>query len=139
MEEPMGVVVSRMSTMRTLLVLLVDDRAGSMPAAHSRGEWSLKGEPPMTARLRPAVLIVLALAAAGVPMSRALTAPPPAPAAATAPADALSPARVAAVRAYIKNAWTTLSRSTRDLAKAAPDPKFPRAAGQPWPVYLPAE
>jgi alpha,alpha-trehalase len=64
----------------------------------------------------------------------AAPAPSPAP-----PADALSPARVAAVRAYIKNGWTTLSRSTRDLAKAAPDPKFPRAAGQPWPVYLPAE
>jgi alpha,alpha-trehalase len=46
---------------------------------------------------------------------------------------------VAAVRAYIKNGWTTLSRSTRDLAKAAPDPKFARAAGQPWPVYLPPE
>ena len=55
------------------------------------------------------------------------------------PADALSPARVAAVRAYIKKRWTTLSRSTRDLAKAAPDPKFPRPAGQPWPVYLPPE
>jgi alpha,alpha-trehalase len=52
-------------------------------------------------------------------------------------AGALSPARVAAVRAYIKDGWTTLARSTRDLAKAAPDPKFPRAAGQPWPVYLP--
>jgi alpha,alpha-trehalase len=91
----------------------------------------------MAVRLRPAVLTVLAFAAAGVPMSRALTAPPPVPAVATT--DALSPARVAAVRAYIKNAWTTLGRSTRDLAKAAPDPKFPRAAGQPWPVYLPAE
>ena len=64
----------------------------------------------------------------------AAPAPSPAP-----PADALSPARVAAVRAYIKNGWTTLSRSTRDLAKAAPDPKFARAAGQPWPVYLPPE
>jgi len=61
------------------------------------------------------------------------------PAAPVAPADALSPARVAAVRAYIKNGWTTLARSTRDLAKAAPDPKFPRAAGQAWPVYLPPE
>jgi alpha,alpha-trehalase len=64
----------------------------------------------------------------------AAPAPSPAP-----PGEALSPARVAAVRAYIKNGWTTLSRSTRDLAKAAPDPKFARAAGQPWPVYLPPE
>ncbi|HUG54191.1 MAG TPA: trehalase family glycosidase, partial [Vicinamibacteria bacterium] len=62
-------------------------------------------------------------------------------AAAQAPApaaDTLSPGRVAAVRAYIDNAWTTLTRSTRDLAKAAPDPKVPRPSGQPWPVYLPA-
>ncbi len=54
-------------------------------------------------------------------------------------AGELSPARVAAVRAYIKNGWTTLTRSTGDLAKAAPDPKFPRAPGQGWPVYLPAD
>jgi alpha,alpha-trehalase len=66
-----------------------------------------------------------------------LAAPPAA--APRPPADTLSPARVAAVRAYIKNGWTTLTRSTRDLAKAAPDPKFPRAAGQAWPVYLPPE
>ena len=45
---------------------------------------------------------------------------------------------MAAVRAYIKKGWTTLTRSTRDLAKAAPDPKVPRPAGQPWPVYVPA-
>src|SRR5437016_875043 len=38
-------------------------------------------------------------------------------------ADVLSASRVAAVRAYIKSAWTTLTRSTRDLARAAPDPK----------------
>jgi alpha,alpha-trehalase len=53
-------------------------------------------------------------------------------------ADALSPAQKTAVRAYIRNGWTTLSRSTRDLAKAAPDPKFPRPADKPWPVYVPA-
>src|SRR6185369_2244277 len=80
--------------------------------------------------LRRAVLFSLSIAAA----AGAAPAPAPAP-----PADALSPARVVAVRAYIKNGWTTLSRSTRDLAKAAPDPKFPRPAGQPWPVYLPPE
>jgi len=84
----------------------------------------------MAPSLRRAVFASLFLTAAAA----AAPAPSPAPA-----ADALSPARVAAVRAYIKNGWTTLSRSTRDLAKAAPDPKFPRAAGQPWPVYLPPE
>jgi alpha,alpha-trehalase len=81
----------------------------------------------MSATLRRAVLAVAVTAAVA-----AASAAPPA-------ADALSPARVAAVRAYIKKGWTTLSRSTRDLAKAAPDPKFPRAAGQGWPVYLPAD
>jgi alpha,alpha-trehalase len=55
-----------------------------------------------------------------------------------APGDALSAERVAAVRRYIKEGWTTLSRSSRDLMRAAPDPKFARAAGQPWPVYLSA-
>ena len=53
-------------------------------------------------------------------------------------ADVLSASRVAAVRAYIKSAWTTLTRSTRDLARAAPDPKVHRA-GQRWPVYVPAD
>ena len=84
----------------------------------------------MAPSLRRAVFASLFITAAAA----AAPAPSPAP-----PADALSPARVAAVRAYIKNGWTTLSRSTRDLAKAAPDPKFARAAGQPWPVYLPPE
>jgi alpha,alpha-trehalase len=94
----------------------------------------------MLARLRPALLAVLGTAAAATAVPALVAAPPPpAPVAAAASADALSPARVAAVRAYIKNAWTTLSRSTRDLAKAAPDPKFPRPSGQPWPVYLPVE
>ena len=92
----------------------------------------------MAARLRPAILAVLGLVA-GATAVPALTAAPPTPVASASPADALSPARVAAVRAYIKNAWTTLTRSTRDLAKAAPDPKFPRRAEQPWPVYLPVE
>ena len=51
-------------------------------------------------------------------------------------ADALSAERVAAVRRYIKDGWTTLTRSTRDLLRAAPDPKMPRAPEKPWPVYL---
>ncbi len=94
---------------------------------------SFEGGTTMAARLRPAFF---ALAAAA--LTAAAAAPAPSPTSSPSP-DALSPARVAAVRAYIKNAWTTLGRSTRDLAKAAPDPKFPRPAGQPWPVYLPPE
>jgi alpha,alpha-trehalase len=39
---------------------------------------------------------------------------------------------------YIKETWTTLTRSNRNLAVAAVDPKFhPDSAGR-WPVYLPA-
>ncbi|HEX6737026.1 MAG TPA: trehalase family glycosidase, partial [Vicinamibacteria bacterium] len=59
--------------------------------------------------------------------------PPAAPA-----TDTLSAEQVAAVRRYIKAGWTTLTRSTRDLLQAAPDPKMPRGPGQPWPVYLSA-
>ena len=40
------------------------------------------------------------------------------------------------LREYIKNSWTTLSRSTRDLPKALPDPKMPRKPGQPWLLYV---
>jgi alpha,alpha-trehalase len=53
-------------------------------------------------------------------------------------AQELSSARIQPVREYIKKSWGTLTRSTRDLAQAAPDPKFPRPPGQPWPVYLSA-
>jgi alpha,alpha-trehalase len=60
----------------------------------------------------------------------------PAPPVAPAVADALSPGRVAPVRRYIRDAWQTLTRSNRDLAVAARDPKFEHAAGAPWPVYL---
>ena len=80
----------------------------------------------MATRLRPTIL-AFCLASA---VSAVGAAPPE--------TGTLSPDRVAAVRAYIKKGWTTLTRSTRDLAKAAPDPKVPRPAGQPWPVYVPA-
>jgi alpha,alpha-trehalase len=52
--------------------------------------------------------------------------------------DPLSPQRLAPVRKYIKDGWTTLTRSSRDLIRAAPDPKLHLPAGQPWPVYLSA-
>jgi alpha,alpha-trehalase len=60
----------------------------------------------------------------------------PAPVAAPVPEDALGPARVGRVRRYIKESWSALTRSVRDLPVAAQDPKFPHTAGAPWPVYL---
>jgi len=52
--------------------------------------------------------------------------------------EALTPERLAPVRKYIKDGWTTLTRSSRDIVNAAPDPKLHLAPGQPWPVYLSA-
>jgi alpha,alpha-trehalase len=40
------------------------------------------------------------------------------------------------VRSYIKSSWTTLTRSSRDLPKALPDPKMPRKPGEPWLLYV---
>src|SRR5690349_19202801 len=119
MGEAMGVVASRISRMR-IRPLCNGGRARPMAV---EGQCSSKEAQPMAPRARRtwiAVSVVLAAA-----LAAAQDTPP------------LAPARVAAVRAYIKSGWTTLSRSTRDLAKAAPDPKFRRAAGQRWPVYLP--
>jgi alpha,alpha-trehalase len=47
-----------------------------------------------------------------------------------------SQARIDAVRRYIKEAWSTLSRSNRELPLAAQDPKLHLPAGTRWPVYL---
>jgi alpha,alpha-trehalase len=41
-----------------------------------------------------------------------------------------------ALRAYVRVAWSTLTRSARDLPKAAVDPKFPPPAGGRAPVYV---
>jgi hypothetical protein len=41
-----------------------------------------------------------------------------------------------AVRQYIKRTWTVLTRSARDLLRAAPDPKMRLAPGEAWPVYV---
>jgi len=49
-----------------------------------------------------------------------------------------SPARLAAVRDYIKKSWVTLRRSLRDLPAAARDPKLRLPPGTPWPVYVPS-
>ena len=47
--------------------------------------------------------------------------------------------RITAIRQYIKQSWHTLTRSARDLPRAAPDPKIRRAPGEPAPVYLAAD
>lgn len=47
-------------------------------------------------------------------------------------------ARTTSILDYIKSTWTVLMRSNKDLAKAAPDPKFrPNPDGR-WPLYVPA-
>src|SRR5688572_14862308 len=53
-------------------------------------------------------------------------------------ADELSEARLAPVRKYIKEGWTTLTRGPRDIVRAAPDPKLHLPPGTPWPVYVSA-
>ena len=53
-------------------------------------------------------------------------------------AQATAPARLP-IEKYIADTWTTLTRSHRELARAAVDPKFPAPADGRWPVYLPAE
>src|SRR5262245_37982680 len=90
----MGAVCSRMSTMR---------RSGS-PTRIVVGTCAMDKaiEFPMLAR--PRSLVLASIVAAGAVLGSAQD------------ADLLAPARVGAVRAYIKSAWTTLTRSTRDLA-----------------------
>ena len=83
-----------------------------------------------TARVVRAAWLVVAVAVAA-----ACSAPARAPDAA---ADALAPARVARLRAYIRDAWPQLTRTLADLPAAARDDKVAHAAGAPWPVYFPA-
>ncbi len=45
-------------------------------------------------------------------------------------------ARLEAVHAYIRKAWSTLTRSLDDLPAAAVDPKLHLAPGRPYPVYV---
>ena len=42
-----------------------------------------------------------------------------------------------AIQDYIKQTWGVLTRSNRDLAKAAVDPKFHALPNGRWPVYVP--
>lgn len=47
-----------------------------------------------------------------------------------------SPDEAAALRTYIERTWEVLTRTLDDLPAAAEDPKYPRPAGEPWPVYV---
>ena len=51
-------------------------------------------------------------------------------------ADKASLEELQAIQKYIKESWHSLTRSSAQLAKAAPDPKFKVPAGGRWPVYV---
>ncbi len=58
---------------------------------------------------------------------------------ATAPAQQQAPANSTAPRSiehYIDQSWQTLTRSNKELAQAAADPKFPVGVNQRLPVYV---
>src|SRR5438067_4543679 len=69
-----------------------------------------------------------------------------APARAQGGGSRATPAQLEQARAYIRRSWHTLTRSNRDLAAAAVDPKFKPDEGAwpstvprppyPWPVYV---
>jgi alpha,alpha-trehalase len=44
---------------------------------------------------------------------------------------------VASIQSYIRTNWSVLTRSNKDLAKAAVDPKFHPLPDGRWPVYVP--
>jgi len=46
--------------------------------------------------------------------------------------------RAASILDYIKQTWAVLTRSNKDLAKAAVDPKFQPGSDGRWPVYIPS-
>ena len=51
-------------------------------------------------------------------------------------ADKASAEQLRAIQKYIKQSWHTLTRSSAELAKAAPDPKFKPMPDGRWPVYV---
>src|SRR6188474_3086689 len=63
------------------------------------------------------------------------------PATKQAPPTTQAPAltHVDEIRRYIKRTWTTLTRSPRDLARAAPDPKMHKPDEATWAVYIAAD
>jgi alpha,alpha-trehalase len=52
------------------------------------------------------------------------------------PSHAASPAQSDSILDYIKQTWSVLTRSNRDLANAAIDPKFTPLPDGRWPVYV---
>ena len=50
--------------------------------------------------------------------------------------DTASREQLSAIQKYIKQSWHTLTRSSAQLAKAAPDPKFTAMPDGRWPVYV---
>lgn len=50
--------------------------------------------------------------------------------------DQASAEQLQTIQKYIKESWHTLARSSAQLAKAAPDPKFQPMADGRWPVYV---
>ena len=53
------------------------------------------------------------------------------------PADRATAEQLRAIQKYIKQSWHTLTRSNKQLATAAADPKFHSEPGYRWPVYVP--
>src|SRR4030095_5956814 len=51
-------------------------------------------------------------------------------------AEKASADQLRAIQKYIKQSWHSLTRSSAQLAKAAPDPKFKPMANGRWPVYV---
>src|SRR5436309_12968978 len=88
----------------------------------------------MLTRSHCVAALLVALALSGLPARDAITqtAPP-------ALQNDLSARGVQGVRRYIKRTWRVLTRSTRDLARAAPDPKMRGTSGEAWPVYVAAD
>src|SRR5262245_48640381 len=84
----------------------------------------------MTRPLRRLVPLAVALTLLGVSIPAQQTA---------APSAAPSAQRVQAIGTYIKKTWTVLTRSIRDLPRAAPDPKMHRDANARWPLYIAAD
>ena len=52
------------------------------------------------------------------------------------PPDKASGEQLRAIQTYIKESWKSLTRSSAQLAQAAPDPKFKPMADGRWPVYV---
>jgi len=50
--------------------------------------------------------------------------------------DKASADQLRGIQKYIKQSWHSLTRSSTQLAKAAPDPKFKPMANGRWPVYV---